>query len=689
MPLYFLSGFYLVTWSALLVHCLMRRQFYPLFGRGWGTKVFWLVTFVFFNPLLTFLYFVFGFLLHPVKVCESGEDLKYPATGGAFFALASVGFVLWFFVWPFAGYSIGPVVVCSESDNPDELLSGPQECSVSNAWVLGGQAYMPAVGQGLVTMGKARNGVQTFGSPPSQGGVRASVRNIMLICQDRHRLLDRAARQLQKSLVRLPDVDQVTYYPYGSRPKPGGILPDVFITVDALEFEETSFLLNRYLKAIIRWKVSNTLFEDPIHRVPLADKKNPASDGVVAAFNAESRLDHESTMLGIEGSLAKYKLEAEGISAEMVKSISKQFTGLLDKYGRLPKAPQALYGTYCEPPAFSFLSDHAAEQLVSVHGLLKNNRTVWRFAEQRTADEALTAYREELKASGWEGQELSKDYLWMRRGNESIFVFQEHRRDAASGAFESNQAGPSAAGGSGVSMIARYTSDFTDEQIHQTMDALLTGQTDIKTLLAFERYFTPEQLDRLQAAVEAAPCSLDGSLMLGRYWAARGRMDKARQYLLRARALLYAEKEPDLKLQEIRNLAKELADESLAEAPLSEEVLRDVGFIDAGQLKEPLKAEKGLDEPVLFYQRLDNGQSHTFALYVTRSRDISSLSPWVLHIIESREGRSSSIEAIGSVKPGGAWDAEFTLQNLTSEGKSAKLTVASVKNKRFSFDVRP
>lgn len=690
MPWFFLSGIYLVIWSALLVHCLIRRRFYPVFGLGWGTKIFWLVTFVFFNPLLTFLYFVFGFLLRPVKVRESSEDLKFPVTGGALMAIAFVGFVLVFYEWPYVGYDAGPVVIRSESQEPSESLRGLEEDSYSGTWRLGSQAYLPTAGQGRVAMGTVRNGVQTFGSASAQGGASASVRNVMLICQNRHRLLDRVARQLQKSLVRLPDVDQVEYYPYGSRPKPGGILPDVFITVDSLEFQETAFLLNRHLKGIIRWKVGSKLFEDPIYHTPRADVKDPASLGVVAAFSAESRLDHESTMVGIEGPCAEYKLEADGISTEMIKSISKQFASLLDKYGELPKAPPALYGTHHEPPAFSFLTDHGAEQLICGQGLLRNNYTIWRFVEQRTADEALTAYRDELKASGWDSEELGKDSLLMQRRNERISVFQERRRDAAAGALDSGQASPSATGASGVSMIAQYTSDFTDEQIKQAMDALLADQTDIRTLLAFERYFTPEQLERLRTVVEASPVHiLDGSLMLGRYWAARGQMDKGRRCLMRARALLYIEKEPDAKSQGIRSLAKKLADEGLVDAPMSEEALRDVGFVSAGQLAEPLKAERGLDEPVLLYRRLDNGQFHTFALRVTRSRDASSSASYVLLVVENREGRSSSFEAAGADRPGGAWGAEFTLQNLNGESKSAKLTVESIKNARFSFVIRP
>ena len=78
MPWYAFSGLYLIIWSALLIHCLFRREFYPIFGRRWGTKGLWLLTFVFLNPLLTLIYFFFGFLLSfpKAKADEKGNPMK-------------------------------------------------------------------------------------------------------------------------------------------------------------------------------------------------------------------------------------------------------------------------------------------------------------------------------------------------------------------------------------------------------------------------------------------------------------------------------------------------------------------------------------------------------------------------------------------------------------------------------------
>ncbi|MHC4507511.1 MAG: PLD nuclease N-terminal domain-containing protein [Planctomycetota bacterium] len=661
MPWYLLSGLYLMIWSALLIHCLLQRQFYPVFGRRWGTKVFWLLTFVFLNPLLTFLYFVFGFLLRPVKAAESQNPIGFASVA----AIAFVGVVLVLFEWPLMEHAPEPVVVSSEAGEQQSQEPGesPQRLEAHVAFV------------------KARNALQTFGSTSAEGNDRASVRRIGITCQNPHRLLDRSARELQKALVRLLDVDKVEYYPYETWPEPGGVLPDVFITMDMLEVDEKTFLHSRRLGTLIQWKVGSTLFAGTV-RTPHANAPPKVT------FNMESRLDHHSTMMGIESPRAVYKLEANGIVGEMEKSISKQFGNLLGKYGELPPGAAMLYGTYCEPPEFSFLKDNAARQIISGSGLFKNNHTVWRFAEQRKTDEALKAYRDELRTLGWDSEVLEKDYLQMQKQNENIYVFHERRHDPAAGTAEHGESSTSL---SGVLMIAHYESYFTSTQIQKAMDALLAGPAKVKTLLAFERYFrTPEQIERLRARVEASAVrTLDGCLMLGRYWADQDRTDKGQKWLMRARAMQRAEKESNAKSQEIQSLAEKLGDESLAEIPVSEQILRDAGFVSPSQLTGPLEIEKALDEPVLLYRRLDNGRMRTIALRAVRSRDISSSVPYRLLAVDKREGRSSSSQTVGRIRPDGLWAADFSLQNLAANNESMQSTVESAGDERFLFVIRP
>jgi len=481
MPWYAFSGLYLVIWSALLIHCLFRREFYPIFGRRWGTQILWLVTFLFLNPLLTLLYFVFGFLLRPPKAGEHKEGSRTARTGfGSAIAIACIGFVIVLFELPSRTDKAEPVVILNES--------GEQNPAEPNDSLYKFEAELGTI--------SARNNVQTLSSTSAGSGERVSTRNILLMCQSPHPLIDRATREFQKSLAKLPYVSKVTYYPYGTRPKPAGHLPDVFITINMHQVNEKTFLCTRYFKAIIKWTAGSSIFAGSSHSV---NNYTPP----VVKFDIESQLEHESKMIGIESSRARYKLAADGICREMIKSISKQFENLLDKYGRIPKPPEMLNGTYHEPPEFSFLKGDKTEQLISGSGLLKNNQTLWRFAEKRKTDTALAAYRDELKTLGWGQEDLGKEYLRMQKGNEHIYIFRQRLRDYKAGTFFWSESEKTE---SEISLVADYESYLTSDQMQKAIDTLLDCDVEIKTILIFEKCFsTPQQLERLRSIIEQSP----------------------------------------------------------------------------------------------------------------------------------------------------------------------------------------
>ena len=662
MPWYVFSGLYLVIWSALLIHCLFRREFYPIFGRRWGTQILWLVTFVFLNPLLTLVYFVFGFLLRPPKVEEHKEGSRTAHNGfGSAIAIVCIGVWLVLFELPSRADKAEPVVILNKS--------GEEKPAESN------DSFDKFAAQfGTIS---ARNSVQTLSSTSAGNGERVNTRNILLFCQSPHRLLDRTAREFQKSLAQLPYVSKVTYYPYGTMPKPGGLLPDVFITINIPEVDEKTFLRSRYLKALITWTVGGSVFAGTTHSV---NNYTPP----VVKFDIESQLEHESKMFGIESSRAKYKLAADGICRDMIKSISKQFENLLAKYGQMPKPPEILNGTYHKPPELSFLKGDKVEQLISGNGLLKNNHTIWRFEENRQTDTVLAAYRDELNTLGWGQEDFGNEYLRMQKGNEHIYIFRHRQRDSKAGAFFWRESGRTA---SEISLIADYESYLTSDQMQKAMDALLDCDLEIKIILIFEKYFsTPQQFERLRSIIEQNPVrTLDGCLMLARYWADRGEMEKGRKSLLHVRAMQRTEKNHNVRAEEIKNLAKKLGDESLAEVPVTEEIFREMGFINIEQLSEPMEIERSINEPVLLYQRLDDGDLKTFALRVIRSQEPSYLVPYQLLTVESRKGSSSSSENGGKVKPGGAWVVESSIDVLTSESKSIQLKINCLDNERFLF----
>ena len=305
MPWYALSGIYLIIWSALLIHCLFREEFYPVFGRRLATKVFWLLTFVFLNPLLTLIYFVFGFLLSfwkgeaeetihayleknrrdgPRNTVRRRTCSSYVSFGSAV-AIALIGIVLVFFE-----FHLTPVKAKSLTALNYSVQSRSNEQEDSSG---GFQAHFGTI--------DASNKIQTLCSTSDGSGTRVSMRNIMIVSQGSHDLLDYAMREFQKSLVQLPYVDKVAYYPFGTWPEPGGHLPDVFIAVNMSQVNEKSFLHSRYLKAIIKWTAGSSIFTGTSH--------SGRTDTLpTVGFDIQSQLEHESKIFGIEGLQAKYKL---------------------------------------------------------------------------------------------------------------------------------------------------------------------------------------------------------------------------------------------------------------------------------------------------------------------------------------------------------------------------------------------
>jgi hypothetical protein len=99
--------------------------------------------------------------------------------------------------------------------------------------------------------------------------------------------------------------------------------------------------------------------------------------------------------------------------------------------------------------------------------------------------------------------------------------------------------------------------------------------------------------------------------------------------------------------------------------------------------------EKSINEPVLLYRRLNEGELETFALRIIRSQESSYSAPYNLLIVESRKGSSTSSENSGKVRLGGVWVVDTSVNTVNSEGKSIQLQVKSLGNDHFLFTITP
>ena len=125
------------------------------------------MTFVFLNPLLTLIYFVFGFLLSFPKAKaneQGGSSQSVPISLGSAVAIVFIGVVLVFFELPLSRSKRSESIV---------LRSATQNEARSTQHDGRFQAHIGTI--------NARNNIQTLSSTSAGSGARVSMQNILII----------------------------------------------------------------------------------------------------------------------------------------------------------------------------------------------------------------------------------------------------------------------------------------------------------------------------------------------------------------------------------------------------------------------------------------------------------------------------------------------------------------------------
>ncbi|MBE0537149.1 MAG: hypothetical protein IH624_15920 [Phycisphaerae bacterium] len=581
---------YFAAWLCLGVHCLRRKRFFPILGPGLSTKLFWLATFLFFNPFLTVLYLVFGVMLPGLA-----PDRKHPvARLVSVLAVVMVAATLVFFELPALGKPRGPVTLARGEENTGDTSGLGLKASAGKL--------------------ESKNNYSTTTSSMHSQNARLNVTSILILCQDDHPLLDLAARALQEQLAALPYVQRVTYYPPSEAVEMQQVLPDAFIMLAMPRIDEGKSLVGRKLNATITCSAGRTIY--PGHSYTSYMNAPP-----VINFGIKSVLQHESNFTGIESRQSRYTQQAESIAAQIAKGLTEQFDKWKDEHGLMPELPDFLYGV-CRAGAWGpqapFLQGEFARMLASGAGLLLNNHTTWMFTDDRPTLDVLKDCRDQLAELGYRGgtdldraSEHPIESVTLSKGDEHITIFRRRRGDHDAGSAAS---GPADA----MPMVANYQSLFTEEQMHAAMDRLLDSDVDLETVMIFERSIrSDEQKQKLLSRIEQSPVqSMRGWLTLAGFYADAKQADKAAAAFMRARAMSYAEKQHNPEPGRFKEIAKKLGDESLAKADVDMKCFTEAGFINMTDTAEPVVIEKGLNEPAAFCVVDDNGGISTAVIRI-------------------------------------------------------------------------
>jgi hypothetical protein len=580
---------YLLLWAALLIHCIKRRAFYPILGTGWGTKALWLTTFFLFSPPLTILYIIFGVLIKP-KGYHNELKLVRPVSVVILLLLTFIIVTLEMPAW-------------KQDAKPKVFSKG----TVENKPFM----FITEINAGILN---AKNNFSTSTNTAHRDHHLLAARTILLETQGSDELLNRVAENLAKSLSGLSYISKVEYYPEGSENPKGLRAPDVHIYLEMPKKKHTLSPVGRKLNAVFNMQA----LSKPLSNVYHGDLMSPR-----LSFAMKTTLDHRSTFTGYQSSKAKYKQQSENIASQFYDAIEKQFKQWIDKYGLMGELPDIFYGDYHEPPEFEFLKDKNPRILTSDYGVIRNNYTQWSFVDNRPAQDVLLEIWQYLHDTGWEGKDTlirqEKERfknLRMDKDSESIYIVRKKKNNPGSGRYlvidEDSQKIKF-----DMPFIVHYENRFNNDQFAKLKQYLIESNTDVQTLLMFNRLFERDKKEAFAKKLEQIKgLDFGAHFELAKYYQQNNEIEKAKNALLYARALTYTLREHTPKRQAIKKLAKKLGDEKLADLPIGDEIFQKIGLIDANSLDEPYEVEKNVGEAFSIYYVKRDGAIKTCTLRV-------------------------------------------------------------------------
>jgi len=317
MILDILNNLYLLVWAILLIHCLQSNSFYPIFVNRLGTKIFWIFTFAFFNPVLSLLYILCfyypNFLEWKKKqFTKKGEihiipniNRRNKIATALVFTITCIVLIL--------------LEIPRKNNNEQQVtvLNKTEGSSIDeNTFLKSG------LNIGFIN---SKNKIQTISSNQAKDNTQVRFNDITLICKSDNQFLELIASNIQKSLAKLPYVNSVSYYKNNKLSKSDVEQSDFYITLDMPELTEDRFLLNRTMQVKVNCDASSSIYDifpDP------NDKLNSES---IEPFTIQSQLQHTSKSLCIECPGTEYKHEVENITQELSKAIKNQFENLMNK----------------------------------------------------------------------------------------------------------------------------------------------------------------------------------------------------------------------------------------------------------------------------------------------------------------------------------------------------------------------
>ncbi|MCH5374264.1 MAG: hypothetical protein JJ992_09820, partial [Planctomycetes bacterium] len=183
---------------------------------------------------------------------------------------------------------------------------------------------------------QAQNSITTISSESRSGRARFACRRMLIVNRSEHLLMQRVGARLLDHLKTIRGFEQVDYLPDGRQTETGQVSPDVTVTLELEEIQESGLVAAHQLEARIRMQAGNSLRRSSTHYMD-------GLDPPLVNLDIACTLEHRSTTTEIGTPSSRYKLAAEDIAKQLGEALAKKLNELYEKDGALPPLPDVFY----------------------------------------------------------------------------------------------------------------------------------------------------------------------------------------------------------------------------------------------------------------------------------------------------------------------------------------------------------
>ena len=362
---------------------------------------------------------------------------------------------------------------------------------------------------------------------------------------------------LVEKLGGLPYVEQVEYIPCGQERKEGSALPDLFLTIDLADVQE-SHLAGRHLSGRFLFHFGSRPVKEPCHYFDSHSRP-------LAEVNSSQTTDLTADFTGVSTESAFYDEVARNAAEGMIKHLDDWVKKSREKAGPPPPIPAEFYPEYERPELPEALSEFKPQRRFAGNGFMLPGYGLWDFTTAKDPGQFIPKLCEALKSEGWKGSAEGKQtYLRMTRDEDVCYVFPAPKPDIHLGTtiWVPDNGGEEIEPASReyyVEVINRMSRD----EVAALLDRYIAGKEASPQLLClFEQFLSPEQSKRLLATLDkrsgkTAKDWLDVAKLL-RKARVENADKRAREALEKAWTLSHFARNPGSLQEDIRAQAKSL-----------------------------------------------------------------------------------------------------------------------------------